>query len=160
MDDIKRLFLLCTLGLLIVGCSSNPTVNADETLNQGANIKLAESATTISNSLSSSAAIQRATTSPLSMKQLPDPNSYNMDTLASVDWSGPIGPIVEKIAQASNYQLRVLGQPPAIPALVAINEQNTPLGYILRDLDYQAGSKANIVVYPDRRVIELRYARS
>lgn len=156
---MKRLFALGVTSLLIAGCGSTTYKNIDASDNQNANITLAQASSTISDSLTASEEIQRATTDPLSMKSLPNADSYNMDQLASIDWSGPIGPIVKKIALASHYQLHVLGESPAIPVLVSIHQKNTPLGYILRDIDYQAGSKANIVVIPDKNIIELRYAR-
>jgi defect-in-organelle-trafficking protein DotD len=158
--DMNRLFALSVTSLLLVGCSSTVNKNNTAVDNQNANITLAQASSTISDSLTASEEIQRATTSPLSMKSLPDADSYNMDALASIDWSGPIGPIVKKIAQASQYELHVLGRPPALPVLISIHQKNTQLGYILRDIDYQAGAKANIVVFPDKRIIELRYGRS
>ncbi|HEV2613496.1 MAG TPA: type IVB secretion system lipoprotein DotD [Gammaproteobacteria bacterium] len=156
---MKRLFTLGVTSLLIAGCGTTYK-NTDAAQVEHANTTLAQASSTISDSLTASEEIQRATTPPLSMKTLPDANSYNMNALASVDWSGPIGPIVKKIAQAGNYQLRVLGSKPPIPVLISIHQKNTPLAYILRDIDYQAGSKANIVVFPDTRIIELRYGRS
>ncbi|MCL5261667.1 MAG: DotD/TraH family lipoprotein, partial [Gammaproteobacteria bacterium] len=83
-----------------------------------------------------------------------------MDKIASIDWSGPVGPLVKKIATASNYKLRVLGTPPAIPILVSISAKDTPLADILRDATFQCGNKANIVVYPASRTIELRYVKA
>ena len=161
---MKRLLSYLITAFFLAGCSSTTQnqnmVSLNDAETQAANIKLAEAASTMSNTLSQTAAVQRATTPPLSMKPLPDPNTWGMDALASVDWSGPIGPLAEKIADATNYKLHVFGQPPAVPVLVSINQTNVPMGYILRDLDFQAGSQANIVVYPGIRVIELRYGRS
>ncbi len=37
---------------------------------------------------------------------------------------------------------------------------NQPLGDILRNIGFQCGHKADVVVYPQRRVIELRYAKA
>lgn len=156
--EMKRLLAAFIFGLVLTGCTTQKNLNDIQA--QNANIQMAQASTTISNSLTDLGGLERASTSPLAMKRLPDPDSYNMQTLASVDWSGPVGPIVQQIASASQYHLRVLGNPPAIPVLVSVNEKNTPLGYILRDIDFQCRSKANIVVYPERRVIELRYARS
>lgn len=160
MDMMKRLLSFCVIAFFLSGCSSYNVNSINEAETQSANVKLAEAASTMSNTLTQTAAVQRATTPPLTMKELPDPNTWGMDALASVDWSGPVAPIVQKIADASGFQLRVFGQPPAVPVLVSINQTNAPLGYILRDIDFQSGSKANIVVFPERRVIELRYGRS
>lgn len=90
----------------------------------------------------------------------PAPASYDMGGLTTVDWSGPVEPLVRQIALASNYRVRVLGTPPAIPVLVSVYAKNTLLGDILRDVGYQCGRRASIVIYPGSRVIELRYAKN
>ncbi len=90
----------------------------------------------------------------------PSPASYGMGGLTSIDWSGPVEPLVQQIAQAANYRVRVLGTAPAIPVIVTVYTQNTMLGDILRDVGYQCGRRASIVVFPGSRVIELRYAKN
>ena len=85
---------------------------------------------------------------------------YGMGGLTSVDWSGPVQPLVEQMANAVNYRTRVLGTSPAIPIIVTIYQKNAMLGDILRDVGYQCGRRASIAVYPESRVIELRYAKN
>jgi defect-in-organelle-trafficking protein DotD len=77
--------------------------------------------------------------------------------LVSVDWTGPIEPLVLKLATAANYKFRAVGKNPAIPVLIAVYASNMPLADVLRDANLQAGRKADIVVYPAQRVIELHY---
>jgi len=55
--------------------------------------------------------------------------------------------------------MRVLGKEPAVPVLVSLDVQDQSLAEILRNIDYQAGKKATIHVYPNSLVIELRYAK-
>jgi defect-in-organelle-trafficking protein DotD len=152
-------WMLCCVFILLSGCASSSKKNLNDIQTQNANIQLAQASTTVSNTLTDIGSMQRAVTSPLAMKRLPDPSLYGMDSLASVDWSGPAEPLVREIANASRYQLYVFGSSPAIPALVSVHQKNVPLGYILRDVDFQCANKANIVVFPNRRVIELRYTR-
>jgi defect-in-organelle-trafficking protein DotD len=90
----------------------------------------------------------------------PNPASYGMAGLTTLDWSGPVEPLLKQIALASNYRLRVLGTAPAIPVLVTIYAKNVMLGDILRDVGYQCGRRASVVVYPESLVIELRYAKN
>jgi defect-in-organelle-trafficking protein DotD len=90
----------------------------------------------------------------------PSPATYGMGGLTSIDWSGPIEPLLKQIAIASNYRLRVLGTSPAIPVLVTLYIKNAMLGDVLRDVGYQGGRRAAVVVYPESRVIELRYAKN
>lgn len=159
--DMKKYFFFIALGLLTTGCSTTQKENTTSACQtRDASIKMAEAASSVSNSIIDVAGVQRATTPSLTMKQLPDPNSYGMDALASVDWAGPVGPLMEKIAEASNYKLRVFGSPPAIPVIVSLTKKNVPLGYLLREVDYLCGDKANILVLPATKVIELYYARS
>lgn len=90
----------------------------------------------------------------------PSPATYGMAGLTSVDWSGPVEPLVRQIARASNYRVRTLGTPPAIPVIVTVYEKNAMLGDILRDVGYQCGRRASVIVYPGARIIEIRYAKN
>lgn len=150
-------FLLVLLALLLASCGPKryPSSLSDKDLE---NVKISESANTVSQSLVELARIQSALTPPVGGYRLPDPDSYGMKELASLDWSGPIGPAVEQITESSHYRLRVLGHPPSVPIIVTVIAKNVPLGTLLRDIAFQAGHKASVIVYPSRRVIELRYA--
>jgi defect-in-organelle-trafficking protein DotD len=90
----------------------------------------------------------------------PSPASYGMGGLTTVDWSGPVAALLKQIAFTTNYRFRVLGTDPAIPVIVTIYAKNQMMGDILRDVGYQCGRRATVVVYPDCRVIELRYAKN
>lgn len=80
-----------------------------------------------------------------------------MGKLASVSWTGPVKPLLAKIAQATHYQLNVIGRTPNLPVLVSIDVHNKPIADILRNITYQVVMKANVAVYPKSRTIELRY---
>lgn len=90
----------------------------------------------------------------------PSPATYGMAGLTSIDWSGPVEPLVRQLACAANYRVRILGTKPAIPVIVTIYIKNAMLGDVLRDVGYQCGRRAALIVYPDSRVIELRYAKN
>ena len=47
----------------------------------------------------------------------------------------------------------------ALPILVNLSVKDDKLVEILRNIDYQAGDKATIHVYPHRRMVELHYAK-
>jgi defect-in-organelle-trafficking protein DotD len=147
------------MALMLASCAS-ASRNLNDIETQNASIQLAEASTSVSNTLTDLGSITRAVTPALAMHRLPDPNSYGMNQQASVDWSGPVEPLVRQIANASRYRLQVLGNAPAIPVLISVHQKNSTLGYLLRDIDFQCATKANIVVFPSQRVIELRYARS
>lgn len=124
-----------------------------------ASIKLAEAANSVSDSMLEMARVEKVILPPKGDNILAIPNAYNLQARASVDWSGPIGELTDRIAKAAHYRLRVLGKEPAVPVLISINVKDESLAEILRDIDYQAGKKASIHVYPNSQVVELRYAK-
>jgi defect-in-organelle-trafficking protein DotD len=149
---------------LLSGCSTqnlpNSVAPAIHTRSDDASVKLAEAARSVSQSLNELKALEKASSPPIS-KPLPYPSSSGLEKIiASVDWSGPIEPLLKRIAKLAHYRLELIGYHPAIPILVTVSSQNTPLGYIIRDINLQAGEKANILVYPGIKTIELRYAKN
>ncbi len=153
--------MLLLVSLLMSGCASTtykkPPFN---TPSDDATIKLAEAANSVSDSMLMMAKTEKVLTPPHQDNVLTIPNSVGMQTHASIDWSGPIEEVTERISKAAHYRIRVLGQSPAIPILVSLDLKDQSLGEILRNIDYQAGHKAFIHVYPNTHVVELRYANT
>lgn len=157
-------FLTIACLALLTGCSSTPNPNNIAIISNDygvhtAEIKLAEAADSSSQALQQLAEIEQSTHPHAKLAPPVDPVCIGMSQLTTVEWNGPVGPLVAKIAQIAHYKLRVLGTVPAIPPLVSISAKNTPLADILRDAGFQCGAKVNIVVYPSSRIIELRYSR-
>lgn len=121
---------------------------------------LAEASYSVSRSLVDLAETAQAAHPLPPLAPPPAPGTYGMGGLTTIDWSGPVGPLVGQVAKAADYRVRFVGRPPAIPVLVTIYEKNAMLGDILRDIGYQCGERATLVVYPETRVIELRYAKN
>ncbi len=124
-----------------------------------ASIKLAEAANSVSRSLIELARIEKEAR-PSQQKHLVNITNYNLQARASLDWSGPIEELMSRLAKASFYRLRVLGNEPAIPVLININSQDQQLADIFRNIDYLAGDKANVRIYPKSKIVELRYAKA
>lgn len=144
---------------MLVGCAGTlrkPPVNNPS---DDATIKLAEAAVSVSDSMLEMARIEKVIIPPSKDNTLTIPNAYNMQARASVDWSGPIEELTARIAKAAHFKLRVLGQVPAVPVLISLSIKDVSLAELLRDIDYQAGRKADIHVYPNSQVVELRYAK-
>lgn len=153
---------------LLTGCSNSSTYNhasnrevviVRHDTNFDAETKMAEAASSVSDSLQQLAVIERATHPQVRMPSPQAPEITGMTQMATIEWTGPVEPLVKKIAQATHYKLRVLGRAPPIPIIVAISAKDTLMADILRDVTFQCGTKANISVYPASRVIELRYAK-
>lgn len=164
-----KLALLLSTACLLTSCSSGKkvvdlrlkyipahTVPA-ETTDQESQAQLAEAATAVGHSLQELSAVQMTVHPPKNLRRPFDPQAIGMDKIASIDWTGPVQPILKQIANASNYHLSVIGRKPVIPVLVSLNIRNQPLATILRNITYKIVLKANIAVYPRRRIIELRY---
>jgi defect-in-organelle-trafficking protein DotD len=166
-DKMKtKIAIAIIFGFLLVSCttrkyvvatnSSVPTLpyqlNADD-----AEIKLAEAAVSVSKSLDSLAEIEKAAHPCVRLPPPIDGCRIGLGCCASVDWVGPVEPLVRRIAEASHYCVRVIGKDPAIPVIVSVNSKNIPLSDILRNISLQIHKKACIVVYPNSHVIELRY---
>lgn len=144
---------------MLVGCAGTfrkPPVNNPS---DDATIKLAEAAVSVSDSMLEMARIEKVIIPPGIDNTLTIPNAYNLQARASVDWSGPIEELTARITKAAHFKLRILGQPPAVPVLISLSVKDISLAELLRDIDYQAGKKANIHVYPNSQVVELRYAK-
>jgi defect-in-organelle-trafficking protein DotD len=158
----KSLALIVALLLSsqLTSCTSSKIaiIHQDNDLRE-AGTQLAAAANSVSKSLQELAEIDRATHPQAVLPSPPEPDMIGMGQLASIDWSGPVGPLVKKIAEASNYKLKVLGTPPAVPILISVSTKDSPLADILRDVTFQCGNKANIVTYPASKVIELRYVK-
>jgi defect-in-organelle-trafficking protein DotD len=123
-------------------------------------VALAESASSVSQSLTHLAQTEQAAHPPMSVSTPPSPASYGMGMRASINWNGPVKPVVQQLANAANYKLKVLGKEPPIPVIVSVSAKNAAVGNILRDIGYQSKKRAQIVVFPSKHTIELRYADS
>jgi len=165
--SFTKTILFVSIALFLTGCGAaipQPTVPYPSSLTppaDDASVELAETANSISQSLTDLNAMEKAVSPPINGKCLPYPTSSDLYQTASIDWSGPIEPLLRRIAcMMPGYRLRIIGTRPAIPVLVTISAKNTPVGYILRDANFQAACKATVVTYPAIRVIELRYGRA
>lgn len=156
MNDKIGLALVCSL--LLCACTApKPPPGYDINKNQSS---LAEASFAVSHSIVDLAETAQAAHPLPDLAPPPSPATYGMAGLTSVDWSGPVEPLLRQIAAAANYRVRSLGTPPAIPVIVTVYEKNAMLGDILRDVGYQCGRRAAVVIYPGSRVIELRYAKN
>ena len=152
----------------LVACDSSPEQNVNYTyvpstgapahsVDKNAQAQLAEAASSVSQSLQQLSAISMATHPGVQMPAPSNPDSIGMSQIVSVNWYGPVEPLLKKIAATSDYQLKLLGNPPETPIIVVVDQRNVPLADVLRNVTFQAATKAQIKVYPGTKVLELRY---
>ncbi len=154
-----RVSIIISFCLLLVACAKVPyndinTANA----NHEAYLALAEAADSVSQSLTQLGETEQAAYPPININIPPDPSVYGMQIPSSIDWNGPIEPLIQQIANATSYKLKILGKSPAIPVIVSISAHDTSMGDILRNIGYQGKNRAHVVIFPSTRTIELRYA--
>ena len=82
---------------------------------------------------------------------------YQMTKLATINWSGPIEPLVRELAHLNHYRLEIFGKEPALPVLVHIKRKGAYSGDILRDAIVQAKDSVKVLVFPNNNIIELHY---
>lgn len=165
MQKIYLKSIICIiLGSNLLGCSSalktNTAANASKVpYNSLVEQELVAAAKKIETSLAVLASAQEETTVPLlNTAPLITPEG-GMSGTADIDWTGPIEPFVRKLADLTDYKVKVLGTAPAIPVIISISQENAVIADILKNAGMQAGKRANIVVFPANRVIEIRYAK-
>jgi defect in organelle trafficking protein DotD len=167
---IKNIIFLTLGALILAGCAETvknevnlhyvPANKAPaEMNNQDAQTQIAEAASSVGKSLQQLAAMQMAITPTDKLPEI-DAKTTGMTQMASLDWYGPVLPLLEEIGKATGYKVLVLGDAPPIPVIVSISVKNQVMADILRNVTYQAHNKASIVVYPAKKIIELRYFRA
>lgn len=96
------------------------------------------------------------------MKQKPnEPRIYKqitgMEGVVTMPWQGTIEQAVSKLAGFSGYEVKFMGKPPTIPILVQIGREPATVSDHLRNIGIQAGSRADIIVDPKQKIVEVRY---
>lgn len=161
---IAKTALIYTLCVLLSGCCSALKQNVQDcagstpVVNNAVEKELLAAAKSIEGSLALLARSQEQNQVPLlNTAPLLTPEG-GMSGTVDIDWTGPIEPLVGKLAEMTDYKLKVLGNQPGIPVIVSISQSNAIIADILKNAGMQAGKRVNIVVFPANRVIELRYA--
>lgn len=140
-------------GSTLISCSTNH----NKYVMSDIDYQLMESAMSVEQSLRTLAATREMEEQHLINTDILVTPQGGMGGTATIDWSGPIEPLLEKIASMSTYRVKVLGPIPPIPVIVTIAAKDRMIADILKDAGLQASKRANVVVYPKHRVIELRY---
>ena len=169
---MKKLFNILILTTIIIasfingGCSrlknrankpKNSIINSKNNIDHDVGSQLISSARSIEKSLAILAANQEINNIPV-LNTIPlITEEGGMGGTADIDWTGPLEPLLEKLANMSNYTLKIMGSTPSIPIIVSVTQEKAIVADILKNACLQAGKRANIVVFPASKIIELRY---
>ncbi len=118
-------------------------------------VDTAEAATSVSRALNDLAQVKNAQNQLIRSQDSAVP--MVLTRLITVDWAGPVEPILQQVAQSSQLRLKVIGHAPAIPVVVSVDREETPAYDIVQDIRAQIMDRATIVVFPTSGVIELHY---
>ncbi len=161
MKPRNLVLIVSILVSLTIGCSSKTKITPQGVHAKRSHLdteaRLANAADSISSALTELASIEKSNQGNSKLKSPIDAELIGMNQLTSVDWSGPVEPLARKLAGICKYKLNVLGTEPGIPVLISITAKNMTVADILRDINFQCASKANIEIYPASKLIELRY---
>ena len=82
-----------------------------------------------------------------------------LNQMIQMDWYGPVDNIINKLAKQIGFKVQMYGKKPALPILVSIHsvEKQQAAIDILRNLNLQVGQQLDIRVYPEAKVISMRY---
>lgn len=120
-------------------------------------LRLASAVDRASAALQTLASVEQARNPNVSIQTAPNAPQELRRTV-SVDWVGPIEPLTRSLADRAGYQMQINGDKPPVPVVVSVQAREKSVVEVLRDLGLQAGRRADIVVDPERRVVELNYA--
>lgn len=119
-----------------------------------------EAASSIDRSLVSLYEVERAKKpidSSIKAEPYPEPVYPSLRRLFNVDWVGPVEPLLRDIAMLTDYRLKVLGDEPAIPIIVSVENDKITAHELLREIRAEVYLRADILIFPDSNVIELHY---
>ena len=132
--------------------STSPVVATPDAVS----VRLADAADKVGNALQSLASVEQTRTPAPLPPTMPAPDD-GLKTPITVSWEGPIAPLLLRLANRAGYQYQQVGPVPGTPITVSINVVGKPILEILRDAGLQAGTKANLLVDSNRRLVELEY---
>jgi defect in organelle trafficking protein DotD len=166
----KLVFIIILLAQFQSGCTVlknayDPPASESTTPKRGQKLaaplnvesQLVAAAQSIEQSLTVLAAAEKSENPPiLDTTPLTTPEG-GMAGKADIDWTGPLAPLIQKIAAMTDYRVKLLGKEPPIPVLITISAKDTPIADILQNASLQAGKRAEILVFPAEKMIEVRY---
>ena len=146
------------LSLLLSGCAVHGRVDQQLVAEPDPlSLRLAAAVDKASGALETLASVEQARNPGASIQAVPYAPQELRRTM-TVNWTGPIEPIVQRLADRAGYEMQVNGDVPPAPVVVTLTARQKMVIDVLRDLGLQAGQRADVVVDPERRVVELNYA--
>lgn len=150
----------CFAVALLAGCAKKNTAAITKT-NVIVEKGLDNAAQSVSASLAQLAAIDKAT-HPVAKSPFVDVYGPNLERWVTITWNGPIAPFLQKVVKGIGYKLQTYGKKPMIPILVNVDTvyHRQTAKQVISNADLQAGTRAQVLIFPKQRIISLRYMPS
>lgn len=101
--------------------------------------------------------VQQDKEAKLPNRQVLKTDNITLNRAIFIDWSGPVEQLLSDLGKVTGYQIQVIGATPLIPPLVSLHHERLKILDVIRDAALQVHQKADLIVFPDERLIELRY---
>lgn len=153
---IQKLSILSAI-MLLAGCANdnyqNPQIVADP---DKVSVMLAQAADRASTSLETLAAIEQTRT-PAAVDSPATDLPPELKRGITINWTGPVENALEQIAMRASYRFETLGEAPANDIIVALDIENKTNFDVMRSIGLQMGTRADVQVDSERKVVELKY---
>jgi defect in organelle trafficking protein DotD len=158
MKKLLPLVSAAGLSLLLSACAVHGKVDQQLVAEPDpVGLRLASAVDKASAALQTLASVEQARNPNASIQQVPYAPQELRRTV-TIDWVGPIEPIMRRLADRAGYDMQVNGDLPPAPVVISLNAREKSVIEVLRDVGLQAGQRADVVVDPEHRIVELNYA--
>ena len=163
---VRQLMLLLGLSTLSLGACTTPKPFSHGVFDRAkpqmvaqpdtVTAMLADSADRVSKSLETLAAVEYAKTPNVSVAPIGNA-PQTLQRAITVNWVGPVDQVTQMLADRASYSFNIIGTPPAVPVIVSIDVENTPVIEVLRDVGLQLGGRADVRVNGETQSVEIHY---
>lgn len=161
MKRLINIVLPVLLAGFMAACSQNKATRSDNpqlvASPDKVSLMLANAADRASIALETLAAVEQSRSPGVAVGPIVGAPSELMRAI-TVNWVGPVEPIAQKLADRAGYMFQPIGTPPPVPIVVSIDVENQPVIDVFRSLGLQLGTRADIKVDGNRKMVEVHYA--
>jgi len=164
MTRYLTLLSVCFSMLLLGACESLPHLTQQKAATpqlvaapDSVSAMLADAADRTASALENLAAVEQYRTPDVAVEPINDA-PLHLQSPVSVNWTGPVEPLADAVADRVGYRFATLGAAPAIPIVVSIDVTAKPAIEVFRDMGLQMGRRADIRVDSSRGLVEIQYA--
>lgn len=145
--------VLCAVGMAGCATPAPPVAPLSD-----AETRLAAAAASVAEALARLATVEQSAHRVHVQALTPAALPPELQVRVNVEYQGDLKPLVHELARTVGYQVQTYGRSAAL-APVTIVAENRAVGDILADIGYQTSARCDVVVAPERRLVEIRYRR-